>query len=59
MLKKGLGAWASDVAEDFGDVRECARWSTTGRGEGGTDRGSHGAARERERASARGQRLGV
>jgi hypothetical protein len=53
MLKKGLGVWAGDVAEDSGDVRDCAR--------AGPRRGArkaeltgeaHGAARER--ASARG-----
>jgi hypothetical protein len=52
MLKNGLGAWAADVAEDSGDVCECARSSTSGRGEGGTDRGP--TRGERERASVRG-----
>jgi hypothetical protein len=58
-LKKELGTWAGDVAEDSGDrARVRALWSTTGAGKaelaGG---GSHGATRER--AGARGQRLGV
>jgi hypothetical protein len=54
VLKRELGAWASDVAGDPGErarVRTC--WSTMGRGEGGADRASHGVARESRRAVKR------
>jgi hypothetical protein len=50
VLKRELGAWAGNVAGDPGErarVRVC--WSTMGRGEGGADRGSHGAEREEGR----------
>jgi hypothetical protein len=57
VLKKELGAWAGDVAEDSGDVRECARCSTSGRGEGGTDRG--GPWPSEGKSEHTGQRLGV
>jgi hypothetical protein len=52
VLKRELGAWAGNVAGDPGErarVRAC--WSTAGRGEGGTDRGSHDAARENGRTT--------
>jgi hypothetical protein len=53
--QKGAGAWAADVAKDSGNVR--VRWSTAGRGEGGTDmRGPRRSEGESERT---GQRLGV
>jgi hypothetical protein len=55
--KRSWGAWASDVAGDLSvraRVRAC--WSTTGRGEGRVDRGSHGAARENGRAGETVQR---
>jgi hypothetical protein len=45
-LKRELGAWAGDVARLLGG---CARWSSVIREKGGADRGSHVAARERER----------
>jgi hypothetical protein len=57
VLKKGLGAWAGDVAEDSGNVHECACWSTAGRGEGGTDRG--GPQRSEGESERTVQRLGV
>jgi hypothetical protein len=51
--KKGLGAWAGDVAEDSSDVRECARAGPRwGAGKAKLTGEAHGAARER--ASARG-----
>jgi hypothetical protein len=54
--KRG-GAWAGDVAEDSGDVREYARWSTVRRGEGRTDRG--GPRRSEGGSERMGQRLDV
>jgi hypothetical protein len=47
--KKGLGAWAGIVAEDSGNVRECARWSTAGAGRGLWRGLMAWAERERER----------
>jgi hypothetical protein len=47
VLKRELGAWAGNVAGDPGErARLRACWSTAGSGEGGADRGSHGAERE-------------
>jgi hypothetical protein len=56
--KRSWGAWASDVTRDLGmRARVRARWSTAGAGKAKLTEGSHDAARER--AGARGQRLGV
>jgi hypothetical protein len=53
VLKKELGAWASDVAEDSGErVRVRACWSTTGAGKAKLTWASQGAARESGRARA-------
>jgi hypothetical protein len=50
VLKKELGAWAGDMVEDSGDVRECARAGPQrGTGKAELTGGAHGA--ERERAS--------
>jgi hypothetical protein len=59
VLKKELGAWAGDVARDLGvhaRVRAC--WSTTDAGKAELTGRSHGATRERERASG-GNRMSV
>jgi hypothetical protein len=54
VLKRELGAWAGDVAEDLGMH---ARWSTMVRGEGGADkatpRRSEGAQACRGNGSSR------
>jgi hypothetical protein len=47
--KKGTGAWTGVVAEDSGDMRECARWSTAGAGRGLRRGLTAWAERERER----------
>jgi hypothetical protein len=53
VLKKELGAWAGDVAEDSSDMRECARAGPRwGEGKAELTGGAQGTARER--ASARG-----
>ena len=50
VLKKELGAWAGNVAEDSGDVRECARAGPR-RGVGKVELiGAPTTQRERERA---------
>jgi hypothetical protein len=48
--KGSSGAWAGVVAENFGDVRECARWSTASVGRAKLTGKAHGAERERGRA---------
>jgi hypothetical protein len=58
-LKKELGVWAGDVADDSGEhARVRVRWSMVGAGKAELTRG-HTVQRERERAGARGQRLDV
>jgi uncharacterized protein (DUF2235 family) len=47
VLKKVLGAWAGDVAKDSRCARAGQRWGT---GKAELTGGSHGGARERERA---------
>jgi hypothetical protein len=56
--QKGAGVSAGDMVEDFGDERECARASLRrGAEKAELIGGTHST--ERERASARGQQLGV
>jgi hypothetical protein len=43
---KRAGRGQSDVAEDPGDVRECARWSTVGAGRAELTVEAHGIERE-------------
>jgi hypothetical protein len=50
--KRSWGAWAGVVAEDSGDVRECARWSTAGTGRAELTGEAHGAEREDGRVGA-------
>jgi hypothetical protein len=51
--KRSWGVWAGVVAEDSGDRRECARWSTAGAGRVEPTGEAHNGEREDGRAGAK------